>query len=113
MGRDESLDLEKLEIKQRLEKVEDHMKVGEENRKTLLNGFDDLKSTVKSMETTLFGQNGQTGLVQKMDAFLKIAEGIQTVLTRIFVSICSAMVFAALPSVFKYLSQVLAHHTGG
>lgn len=112
MGGNE-LTLEKLRVKERLEAVEEHMKTGEENRQVLIKGFDELKTTVKGMEATLFGDKGEIGIIQKIDAFLKIADAIKTILTRIFVSICSAMVFAALPNVLKWISIALSKHIGG
>ncbi len=109
----EELTLEKMKIDARLKVVENHMKTGEENRQTLIKGFEDLKASVKSIESTLFGAKGQDGLVHQIEAFLKVANGIKTILTRIFVSICSAMAFAAMPSILKFMSQVLAKHIGG
>jgi len=107
------LTLEKLRVKERLEEVEKHMKTGDENRQLLLNGFESLKTTVVSMEVALFGQKGQLGLVQRMDAVLKIADGIKWVLQKIFIAMCTAIAWAVLPGLFKYLSIVLTKHTGG
>lgn len=100
-------------INHRLDKVEEHMTKGEENRQFLMLGFSSLKKSVDKMESTLFGEKGQEGLVTQINAVLKIAEAIRTVLTKIFVSICSAIAFAVLPQLLKYLSQMLAHNTGG
>ncbi len=109
----DELTLEKLRVKERLESVEEHMRIGEENRKTLMLGFEKLEETVGIMRKTLFGQYGEDGIIQKINSMIKVADGIKTILTRIFISICSAIVFALLPKIFGYLSQVLAHHQGG
>lgn len=110
---DPILTLEKMEIQKRLEAVETHMKEGTENRILLIQGFKQIKESVERMEKILFGENGQQGLTHRMDAVLKIADGIKWVLTKIFLAICSAIGLAVLPSVFKYLYQVLTHHMGG
>lgn len=107
------LTLEKLRVKERLEAVENHMKIGEENRVVLISGFNDLKEAVKGIQVTLFGENGQLGLAQRMDAFLKIAEGIQWLLTKIFLAICSAIALATMPGLFTYIGSILKKHSGG
>lgn len=109
----DGLTLEKLKIVERLEFVETHMKVGEENRKTLMTGFTALETSVRSIEATLFGEKGELGIVQQMNAFLKIANGIKWVLTKIFMAICTAIALAVFPKIIGYLSILMQHHTGG
>lgn len=107
------LTLEKLRVKERLEAVEKHMEDGEKNRQTLMKGFEEMTGTVRSMEKTLFGEKGQVGLAQRMDAVLKIADGIKWVLTKIFLAICSAIALAVLPAILKYVAMALTKHVGG
>lgn len=109
---DENFKLEKLRVVERLEAVEDHMKKGEENRQVLISGFNSLTATVKRMEVTLFGEQGELGIVQRMDAFLKIADAIKWVLQKIFVAICSAIALSMMPGLLKYISEVLKNQGG-
>ncbi len=110
---DPALTLEKLKIDERLATVEKHMTEGTENRKSLMEGFEKLKLSVETMETTLFGKKGELGVVQRMDAVLQVADGIKWVLTKIFLAICTALVLYCAPSILRYAAEALTKHTGG
>lgn len=108
----EDFTLEKIRVKERLESIESHMKTGDLNRQLLMTSFSEVREAVRNMETKLYGSNGTPGLTQRMDAVLKIADGIKWVLQKIFLAICSAIALAFLPEALKYLSIILTKHGG-
>lgn len=103
------LTLEKLKVKDRLEKIEVHIKESRDNCRDLIDGIESLKKSVESLETTLFGEKGRDGLVKKIESIVGIANGIKWVLMKIFIAICSAITISIMPSVFGYISKVMIH----
>lgn len=80
-----------------------------EDIEDLRTSFNQMKDMVNMMHITLFGREGKDGLVQRIDAILKVADGIKWVLTKIFIAICVAIGIAIMPSILVWLSTAIKH----